>query len=247
MNILTSTAIIMRAREFGESDLLVTFFTPDRGKMKGVAKGARRSKSRFVNCLDIFSLVNLEYSIKRNSSLHFIQSGKLIDAFPGLRRDYRTLIQASYMIELIEILFPWELADSVMFETLKDTFKLLAEGGDIETVPVLFEIAAMALGGFSINLEKCCICGREYTGSGTAVFKPDKGGIACMNCQQVTGITPGMSPETVKITSNMQCGFSRELENHRNSEEFIKEIKKVLKLHREYRLERSPKSGNYLG
>jgi DNA repair protein RecO (recombination protein O) len=246
MNILTSAAIIMRVREFGESDLLVTFFTPERGKMKGVAKGARRSKSRFVNCLDIFSLVNLEYSIKRNSSLHFIHSGKLIDAFPGLRKNYRILIQASYMIELIDILFPWELADSVMFETLKDTFKILAEGGDIETVSVLFEIAAMALGGFSINLEKCCICGRVYTGRGKAVFKPDRGGIACMNCQQITGITPGMSPETVKITGNMQCGFSMELENLKISKEFITEIKKVLKLHREYHLERIPKSSNYL-
>ncbi|MFC1841291.1 DNA repair protein RecO, partial [Thermodesulfobacteriota bacterium] len=97
MNIITSTAIIMRVREFGESDLLITFFTPDRGKMNGIAKGAKRSKSRFVNCLDIFSLVSLEYSIKRNSSLHFIHSGKLIDAFPGLRKNYRTLIQASYM------------------------------------------------------------------------------------------------------------------------------------------------------
>lgn len=236
----------MRVNEFGESDLLITFFTPDKGKMKGIAKGAKRSKSRFVNCLDIFSLVNLEYSIKRNSSLHFIHSGKLIDAFPGLRKDYRTLIQASYMIELIEILFPWELADSAMFETLRDTFKILSEGGDIETVPVLFEITAMALGGFSINLEKCCICGREYTGKGTAVFKPEKGGIACMNCQQVTRITPCMSPETVKITSAMQSGFCEDVEDIKTSEKLISEIKHVLKLHREYRLERNPKSGNYL-
>ena len=246
MNIITSTAIIMRVNEFRESDLLITFFTPGGGKMKGIAKGARRSKSRFVNCLDIFSLVNLEYSIRRNSSLHFIHSGKLIDAFPGLRKNYRTLIQASYMIELIEILFPWELADSVMFETLRDTFKVLAEDGDIETVPVLFEITAMALGGFSINLEKCCICGREYTGKGTAVFKPEKGGIACMNCQQVTRITPCMSPETVKITNAMQCGFSNELEDIRASKEFISEIKRVLELHRTYHLERNPTSRNYL-
>ena len=65
MNIKSSTSIIMRVSEFGESDLLITFFTPTEGKIKGIAKGARRSKARFVNCLDIFSLVNLEYSQKK--------------------------------------------------------------------------------------------------------------------------------------------------------------------------------------
>ncbi|MBW2206889.1 MAG: recombination protein O N-terminal domain-containing protein, partial [Deltaproteobacteria bacterium] len=49
MKIHISPAIIMRIREFGEADLFVTFFTPDRGRLKGVAKGARRSRKRFVN------------------------------------------------------------------------------------------------------------------------------------------------------------------------------------------------------
>ena len=65
METYLSQAIIMRIREFGESDLLVTFFTPDKGQLKGVAKGARKSRKRFVNCLDVFSLVNLEYGLKR--------------------------------------------------------------------------------------------------------------------------------------------------------------------------------------
>ena len=56
MDIIKSMSIIMRVKDFGESDLLITFFTPDEGKIKGIAKGARRSRARFVNCLDIFSL-----------------------------------------------------------------------------------------------------------------------------------------------------------------------------------------------
>ena len=67
-----------------------------------------------------------------------------------------------------------------------------------------------------------------------------------MNCQQITAITPGMSPETVKITGDMQRGCLKKPENLKASGEFIAEIKKVLKLHREYHLERNPKSSNYL-
>jgi DNA repair protein RecO (recombination protein O) len=101
-----SPSIIMRTKEFGEADLLVTFFTPDKGRLKGVAKGARRSRKRFVNCLDIFSLVKLEYSLKREGGLYFLHSGKLINAFPELRSDFGALSKASYMVELTEILFP---------------------------------------------------------------------------------------------------------------------------------------------
>jgi DNA repair protein RecO (recombination protein O) len=59
MKSYTSQAIIMRTKEFGETDLLVTLLTPDKGRLKGIAKGARKSRKRFVNCLDVFSLVEL--------------------------------------------------------------------------------------------------------------------------------------------------------------------------------------------
>lgn len=235
----------MRVKEFGEADLLVTFFTPRQGKTKGIAKNAKKSKTRFVNCLDIFSLANLEYSPKKKGSLNFIHSGKLVEAFPGLRKNYGTLIKASYMIELTDMLFPWELSDPFMFNLMKDSFKLLAEGEDIEAVPVFFELAAMSLGGYKINLEKCCICGRKYTGNGTAVFKPDKGGIACMKCQQVTKLTPGMSPETVTLISHIQSLFNNFPDICQLHRGFISEIKPILKLHREYHLEGNPKSFEY--
>lgn len=246
MDIIKSMSIIMRVTDFGESDLLITFFTPDEGKIKGIAKGARRSRARFVNCLDIFSLVNLEYSQKKKDGLYFIHSGKLLNAFPGLRKNYGTLIKASYMIELTEILFPWQLPDRGMFDVLKHSFETLDQGCNIDIIHVFFELAAMALGGYSIKIDKCCICGREYKGNGTAVFRPDTGGIACMKCQDVTKMTPGMCPETIRTINTIQTGLSKDFQENCSSSAFLDEIKPVLKLHREYRLERKPISSNYI-
>jgi DNA repair protein RecO (recombination protein O) len=243
---LTSLAIIMRVKEFGESDILVTFFTPDLGRLKGVAKGARRSRKRFVNCLDIFNLVNLEYSRKRKDDLYLIHSGKLIDAYPGLRTDFSILLKASYMIELTEILSPWELPDPDMFEILKKSFHMLSEDIKIDLIPIIFEVMAMSHGGYSINLERCCVCGRTYTGDGTAAFKPDKGGIACMRCQPVTALNPKMSPETVNITRLMQSKSIMIFEQIDIPDEVISEIRPVLKLHREYHLGQQLKTANYL-
>lgn len=236
----------MRVKEFGESDLLITFFTPTEGKIKGIAKGARRSRARFVNCLDIFSLVTLEYSLKKKDGLYFIHSGKLLDAFPGLRKDYGTLIKASYMIELTEMLFPWHLPDRGMFDTLKNSFEILNEGENTDVITAFFELAAMALGGYSINLEKCSICGRTYKGHGTAIFRPDTGGIACLRCQEITKTTPGICPDTVNMIKKIQAGFSKDFIEGFTSKEFLCEIRPVLKLHREYRLEHKPKTASYL-
>jgi len=241
-----SQAIILRIKEFGESDLLVTFFTPEEGQVKGVAKGAKRSRQRFVNCLDTCSLVNLEYDSKKEGALCFLHSGKLIDAYAGLRNDFLNLSKASFMIELTEILFPLGLADFHMFELLRDSFDALAGGKKTGLIPVIFEARATAIGGYGINFQKCCICQRPYTGSGIATFKREKGGIACLGCQKITNRTPGIQPDSVRAMKQMQTeSLSRSLEMTLSAG-VLTEIKRVQKLHREYRLEKELKTTKYI-
>jgi DNA repair protein RecO (recombination protein O) len=246
MKTYTSQSIIMRTTEFGETDVLVTFFTPDKGRLKGIAKGARKSRKRFVNCLDVFCLADLEYSLKREGGLYFLNSGKLINAYPGIRSDFAILSKASYLVELTEILFPWGVADRKMFDLLKGSLDALAEVGKIDIIPFVFEIKAMTLGGYGINFDKCTICGRPYKGEGRAVFKRDKGGIACLKCQQETAISPGLHPQAVEMINLMQTTPLSSLIKLQLKEEIAKEIKPVLKLHREYHLGRKPKTATYL-
>ena len=246
MKTYTSHAIIMRTKEFGESDLLVTFFTQDKGRLKGIAKGARKSRKRFVNCLDVFALVELEYSLKREGSLYFLNSGRLINAYPGIRSDFTILSRASYMVELTEILFPWGVADPQMFELLKGSLDALAEMEKGDVIPLIFEIKAMTLGGYGINFDRCTICGRAYRGEGRAVFRRDKGGIACLKCQQESAISPGLDPQAVEMINVMKTHPLKSLMRLQMKEEIGKEIKPVLKLHREYHLGQRPKTANYL-
>ncbi|KPK18421.1 MAG: hypothetical protein AMK69_24880 [Nitrospira bacterium SG8_3] len=236
----------MRTQEFGESDLLVTFFTRDKGRLKGIAKGARKSRKRFVNCLDVFSLAELEYSLKREGSLYFLNSGRLINAYPGIRSDFTSLSKASYMVELTEILFPWGVADRKMFELLKGSLDALAEVEKGDIIPFVFEVKAMTLGGYGINSDKCSICGRPYKGEGRAVFKRDKGGIACLKCQQETAISPGLDPKTVEVIRLIQTHPLGSLVKLQLTEEIAEELKPILKLHREYHLGQRPKTANYL-
>jgi DNA repair protein RecO (recombination protein O) len=241
-----SSAIMMRIREFGETDLLVSFFTPDRGRLKGIAKGGRRSRKRFANCLDLFCLASLEYELKKKGDLHFLHSCKLIDAFPGIRSDFSSLSLASYMVELTEILFPVGVADRVMFELLENTLRELNERKGIEDLRIRFEARAMALGGYGINFEHCCVCGRPYTGQGRAVFKRSKGGIACLRCEKETETHPGLSHDTVEVLRILQSGECINAEPLLLTKEMVHEIKPVFKLHMEYRIGRRLKSAAYL-
>lgn len=241
-----SEAVIMRTREYGESDLLVTFFTPHLGLLKGVAKGARRSRRRFVNALDICSLVKLEYGLKKEGALYFLHSGKLIDGFPALRSNYATLSKASYMIELTEVLFPPGVAEQRMFELLKGIFQLLDKGERTTILPMIFEMKALALGGFGIHFEKCCKCGRTYAFEGNALFIPEKGGIACLKCQKESARSPLMSPDSVKAFIGIQSEPLLQSIKKDWSDKVIDEIKPVLRLHREYHLERRLKTSKYV-
>jgi DNA repair protein RecO (recombination protein O) len=246
MKTYTSLAIIMRTTEFGETDLLVTFFTQDKGRLKGIAKGGGKSRKRFANCLDVFCLSELEYSLKREGSLYFLNSGRLINAYPGIRSDFTILSRASYMVELTEILFPWGVADRKMFELLKGSLGALAEMEKGDIIPLIFEIKAMTVGGYGINFDRCTICGRPYKGEGRAVFKRDKGGIACLKCQQETTISPGLDPEAVEMIKVMKTQPLKSLMKLQIKEEIAKEIRPVLKLHREYHLGQRPKTAAYL-
>jgi DNA repair protein RecO (recombination protein O) len=241
-----SHAVIMRVKELGESDLLVTFFTAQKGRLKGIAKGARKSRKRFVNALDLFSLVSLEYAPARQGNLMFLHSAKLIDPYPGLRADFSALSKASYMIELTEILFPPGVAEPRMFELLTLCFEALSRGEKSEPIPLIFEFRAMSLGGYSIDTKRCFRCGRPYQGEGTAVFRQERGGIACLKCAQPSAVSPSLEPASVRAIEAFQEKPCRDVQEVHLDEDTMKELRAVLKLHREYRLERRLRTSKYV-
>ncbi len=248
MDMHISDAIVMRIKEFGESDLLVTFLTPDMGRLKGVARGGRNSKKRFANCLDLFCLTRMEFQIKPKGDLHFLGSGKLIRSFQGLRSDFASVCLASYVTELTELLFPQSVVSGEIFELLKQALLALERGMDHDRVRMGFEVRALTIGGFQIGFEKCCDCSRLYTGAGRAVFRPDKGGIACLNCRKESRSTPGIGPEGIKAILKMQ---SMPMPWERGdqivlNEQTAQEIRRVLNLHMEYRIGHPLKTARYL-
>ena len=241
-----SMAIILKTVPLGESDLLVHFYTPERGRIKGVAKGARRSRKRFVNCLDVFSRVRIEYTSPRTGDLFLLESGKLEEAYPGIRSGFQAMSRASFMVELTEILFPWGVAEAEMFALLEGSLERLSRSESLDSTILVFELRAMALGGFGIRLEACSVCGRVYRGEGRAVFAAEGGGIACLGCRSESAHYPGLSPETTRVMRRVQAGPWDAIRDVDFEEPVAAELRPVLRLHREHCLERQLRTARYL-
>ncbi len=238
-------SIIMDIREIGESDLLVTFFTREKGKLKGIAKGAKRSKKRFFNCLDLFCLVLMEMEKRKNRDISFLHSCKLIQPFNRIREDYRAFVLASYMIELADILFPVGVPDESMFCILESSLNMLQEKQNYEFILTNYEAKAMFIGGYGINLDRCQNCGRAYQGKGNGVFLAYKGGIICLNCIKNVRPLLTLEPDTINTLKTLQSPFSS-LDDIQVDYKIISRIRKVLNLHITYILGSKLKSKRFI-
>ena len=238
-------AIILRTRDFGESDCIVTVFSPLYGALKGIAKGARRSSKRFVNSLNIFSYVNMEFNDRRSGDLVWLDSCELIDGFVGIRLHYNLLSKASYVVELTETLFPLNVPSHEMFQLLRWALGAISEGRDLDRTMLIFQTRALRIGGFSINTAKCGICGRVYKGEGRALFHPRTGSIVCMACERETALTPGISPEAVRVLARLQSQEVLAPEAIAFDDAITAELSEVLKTHIEHCIGKRLRSAQY--
>ena len=133
-----------------------------------------------------------------------------------------------------------------MFDLLKGAFHLLDKGKQVAYILMIFEAKAMALGGFGIHFEKCCKCGRAYSFEGNALFIPEKGGIACLKCHRESAGSPLMGPDSVRAFKEIQSKSMTRSKERNWTDRVIQEIKPVLRLHREYHLERRLKTSKYV-
>jgi len=100
--VFQTPAIVLRRTRLTETSLIVTWLTPDHGRIKTVSKGALRPKSRLAGVLDLFHMCEIQFQPSRTSDLHGLKEATLIHAFPGIRTEYARISLGAYAVELIE-------------------------------------------------------------------------------------------------------------------------------------------------
>jgi DNA repair protein RecO (recombination protein O) len=151
-----SETYVLRTYPFRESDLIVSFFTRDQGKLRGVARRARRLKSNFGSGLERLSLVNLSYSQKETRELVSINSCELLQSQFDLLSDFEASIALDYIAEVCEHMLPPSEPNERFFRLLVATLDYMHERppGAVWAAITYFSLWATRLSGFLPDLAR---------------------------------------------------------------------------------------------
>lgn len=135
----TTAAICLRKTLLSDTSLIVTWCSERFGKIKTVAKGARRPKSPFAGKLDLFFAAEIQWSRSRRSELHTLREVVLCEPFAGLRTLYGRTQLAAYFVELIELATAPEQAVPELYDLLRRAFTYLNNGPATQRALLHFE------------------------------------------------------------------------------------------------------------
>jgi DNA repair protein RecO (recombination protein O) len=178
MGLRSDQGIVLRSYPFGEADRVVVILSPNNGKLRTVAKGIRKTKSRFGGRLEPFTHVDLVLYEGRN--LDTITQVSVIEAFPSLRSDLDRVLAAGTMVEVVDAVATEQEPSHRLFLLLQRGLKALdrgTEGADLVTSFLLKLTEAI---GFAPALDRCASCGRWDV---PLRFSLSEGGAVCTSCR----------------------------------------------------------------
>ncbi len=193
-----ATAIVLKTVDFSETSAVVTAFTREFGKIHALAKGARRPKGPFESALDLLSLCTVVFLRKSSGALDLLTEAKLQRRFRPPERDLSCLYAGYYVAELLSELTDDYDSHPALFDLADHTLLSLAHGGNVSTLVVRFELAALAILGHLPSWETCVECGAPVELSGRVAFGLLAGGVLCGKCRSGKRQVVSISGETVK-------------------------------------------------
>jgi DNA repair protein RecO (recombination protein O) len=175
-------AIILQVKLYGEADLIVEFFSSQWGRLTGIAKGAKKSKKRFIHCFEPLNRVRLNLFEKQNVSLVRIDQGELIEPFQGIHKDFRKWGQAAYFCEMTKELFAIGDPNPSVLELFRESLRVLEQEKEDQDIFYIFQIRLLQLAGYALYLNSCLNCGKKIEEIYSPFFSLTRGGVFCPNC-----------------------------------------------------------------
>jgi DNA repair protein RecO (recombination protein O) len=185
-----SEALVLRTYPLKEADLIVSFFTRDCGKLRGVAKRARRPKSNFGAGLERLSYVRMAYFQRETSELVSLDSCELIQSQFDLVSEYWAGVALDYFAEVSDQMLPSAEPGEKFFRLLLAVLEYLraAGGGGAWRAVMYFSLWALRLSGWLPELHVCLSCGSVLDDPERAFFSRGRFGLLCGHCRKTLGV-----------------------------------------------------------
>ena len=172
---------MLRRVDYSETSQVVTLFTAVRGKIGAIAKGARRSKTKFFGPLDAATMHDVVL-FARAQGLWVLAESHLVERFPALRRNLETIYVAHLVIELLDMLTEENDPSPALFELAVDVLGETRDPAKASLYALKFIAGALARTGFAPVLDRCVGCAREAPSGRRLAFDVVEGGLLCATC-----------------------------------------------------------------
>jgi DNA repair protein RecO (recombination protein O) len=193
VTLLESEALVVRAVEVGESDVVVTLVTERAGKLAAVARGARKGSRRIGGALEAMHTVGVLVE-DRGGDLATLKEARIVRLRASLTGSLEALEAAGVALRWARHLFPPRTPEPQGWRVLVDLLDALDSPGDVAPTTALAHagLAMLAAVGYALDLERCVACGRLCPAGRPACVDPARGGLVCRACG---GAATLLSPE----------------------------------------------------
>ncbi len=189
-------ALTLKQAPFGEADLLVTLFSKEKGKLRALAKGARRSNSKLVGHLE--PLTHVRLTLNRGRNLDYINQAQVIDGFPSVKNDLQAIARGFYVAELVDGFGSEAHQNLPLYDLALATLGRVAQDPNPELVLRSFELVLLRTSGFMPELYRCVECGEDLVPDRHR-FSIDLGGVLCLECRPAGANIRALTLRALKV------------------------------------------------
>ncbi len=243
-----SQALVLDCRDHGESDKIVTLYCKNLGRLTGIAKGANKSKKRFMNKLELFTSLTIHYKTSRTGSLVLLTDAQLQESYLKLRQKVPLYNAASVIRELCLLATKEQEGDDGLYSLSSWALDSLNRQRNPLVILCLFLVRFYDRIGYGPNFSNCFRCGRPSSEKGSSfTFHSGNASITCHNCRQDSFRGhKALSPGTLKILQSAQTMELKLLDRLKPSMSAINEALPLLHTYGRQLFQREINSLKYL-
>lgn len=236
-------AIVLKRNNLGEADKILTLYTPNLGKIRAVAKGVRRPKSKLGGHVE--TLTHSAMMLARGRNLDIVTQSQTIDSFLPLRGDLWRISCALYAVELVDRFTAEQAKNYPVYKLLLNTLGWLGQASDVQLLLRYFELHLLGYLGYQPQLHQCLSCKSPIEPTAN-FFSPSGGGVLCPNCGDTEPVVRPISLNALKVMRLLQGSDYETASRVRLSPNLSQELEKLMREYIRYLLEREVKSVEFL-
>jgi len=240
---IRAEAVVLRRIDFGEADRLLTLYTREFGKLKAIAKGARKPQSRKTGHVELF--MRSKFLLAKGRDLDIVTQAEMVTAYAALREDLVRAAYAAYSVELLDRFTVEEDVNPQIYNLIVQALDWFTTTREFLLAARFYELRLLALTGFQPRLFHCVACG-EAIQEQDQFFSAELGGLLCPNCQTADRRAQPIAAAGVKVLRYLQTRSWETVSHLKLKRPLLHELEQIMHSYLIHILERNLKSVDFL-